>query len=151
MLEKSIRISCEKNDSSYCLDYVKLHKMLYLGQCITLAKYGFTLFEEDITAHHCGPYIEKKLDFIVAEYGFGKISTLVFSDGSTPLVLTLPCLREEIVDIILDKYGHLSTQEIVSITKNTNAYISLSGEYEYHPVISHAQMMQTGLVLLGEL
>ena len=144
VLQKSIDLARTKADIRYRMDSVKLHKMLYLGQCMVLSKYNMVLFQEQIYAHHCGPYIEDELDFIAADYGFDPIKTMETKDGSTPLVLPLPHLRNEVVDLLLDKFGQYSTQEIVDFAKNTSAYSKYAGHYDKQPPILPDDMKIVG-------
>lgn len=148
MLQKSISLASINANRKYLMDYVKLHKMLYLSQCVVLAKYGIELFKEPISAHNCGPYIEDELDFIFNDYGAGLIDSLEYDNGQKPVVLALPYLRNEAVDDVLAKFGLLSTREIVKITKETSAYINCRGRYDDHPVIPLGDMVAVGNELL---
>ena len=73
MVNRSIKLAQDYGDESYYMDFVKLHKLLYLAQCSMLAQYGRTMFDEKITAHHCGPYVEG-IHFIPRMRGFGQIN-----------------------------------------------------------------------------
>ena len=148
MLKKSIDVATTKNDRRYLMDYVKLHKMLYLGQCMLLGKYDLRLFEEPINAHNCGPYIEDALNFIFNNYGTELIERLEYDDGQRPVVLDLPYLRNEIVDFLIEKYGHFSTADMVAFTKRTDAYMCYKGSYDQHPVISQDEMKAVGKRLI---
>ena len=150
VLQKSIRLAIEKPDDNYYMDYVKLHKLLYLGQCMVLSQYGITLFNEPITAHHCGPYIQNELDFITATYGFEEIKTLRTRDGREPAIVPLPILRDEIVNKLLDKYGKYSTADIVRLSKQTSAYTRHQGKFATQPIISYEDMVIVGKSLLAE-
>lgn len=150
VLQKSIRLAIEKKDERYYMDYVKLHKLLYLGQCMVLAQYNLTLFNERITAHHCGPYIQDELDFVTAAYGFEEIKTLRGPDGKEPIILPLPVLRDEIVNKLLDTFGTYTTGDIVKMSKQTVAYTRHRGNYDNKPVICPDDMVQVGNMLLTE-
>lgn len=144
VLQKSIKLASERKSAQYYMDYVKLHKILYLGQCLVLSQYGITLFNENISAHHCGPYIEEELDFITAAYGFEPIRTLVDRKGHEPVFLPLPALRNEIVDNLLDKVGAETTETIVKMTKNTTAYLKHKEDLDDKPIITIEDMTQVG-------
>lgn len=147
MLQKSHELCYSQHNRNYLMDYVKLHKLLYLGQCMVLAKHDMTLFEEPIYAHNCGPYIENELDFIVARYGFGAIEHLTDKYGQTPVILPLPFLRNEVVNELLSRFGTMSTEEIVEFTKNTAAYTANKNNLDTHPEISREIMKTVGSTL----
>ncbi len=62
----------QSGNSCYLMDFMKLHKLMYLGQCYMLARYNRPLFDGEITAHFCGPYIEG-INFVQGSRGFGLI------------------------------------------------------------------------------
>ena len=72
MVNRSIELAQSTGDENYYMDFVKLHKLLYLGQCAMLSTYDQLLFEEQISAHRCGPYVEG-IHFVPGTQGFGKI------------------------------------------------------------------------------
>ena len=57
MVNHSIELKKKYGNDAYYMDFVKLHKLMYLAQCAMLANYGRPLFEEQITAYGCGPYV----------------------------------------------------------------------------------------------
>lgn len=127
LLRKSIELG--QKDSNYYMDFIKLHKLMFLCQCYFKYEYGLNMFEDKITANGDGPYIEG-LNSVPAICGFSRIKNIdklnKYIDDTIPLhlghILPLPALRDEICDLILDIYGKCDTSEIVKITKNTIAY-----------------------------
>lgn len=148
-LEKSFDLCCRQQNPEYLMDYIKLHKMLYLGQCMVLAKHDMTLFDEPIFAHNCGPYVENELDFIVARYGFGVIENLADKNDQRPVILQLPYLRNEVVNELFQKYGTMTTAEVVKKTKETVAYAVHSDNLSNHPEIQREDMKSVGRALLA--
>lgn len=117
-LKKSIERG--KEETRYYMDFVKLHKLMYLAQCDIFFKYDLKLFEDRISATDGGPYIDG-LEKIIGYCGFDKIKNI---DDLKKCVIDLPLsyTRNETVNLILDKYGQYSTLEIVQLTKSTIAY-----------------------------
>lgn len=145
ILDKSIERG--KEDPSYYMDYVKLHKLLYLGQCYLSFKYGMDLFNENITANEDGPYVDG-LSLIPAICGFGEIKTM---DEFKQCKMTLPLTfsRDETVDFILDKFGKYSTEEIVRLTKDTIGYQEVYDK-DCNNEINKELMIKTGKSLFGK-
>ncbi|MBQ7345964.1 MAG: DUF4065 domain-containing protein [Oscillospiraceae bacterium] len=144
MLNKSIDYAFEYNEPKYYMDYVKLHKLLYLGQCYILSRYGLRLFEEDITAHNCGPYVDG-IGTIPANYGFGVIKEKIQGDNSKGIIyLPLTFSRDETVNEILKEFGMCTTDEVVRITKETIPFKGKEGMFDNHPSISKEQLIEAG-------
>lgn len=121
LLEDSIKQG--QSDSRYYMDYVKLHKLMYLSYCYLNYLYGVDLFSEKITANSDGPYIDG-LTIIPAICGFGNITNMEDLNELKKFKLTMPLSfsRNEICDVIMDTYGNLDTIELVRIAKDTLAY-----------------------------
>lgn len=151
IIQKSIDTAREKNDPKYFVDYVKLHKMLYLGQCMVLGKCNLRLFEEPVHAHNCGPYIEDSLNFVFNNYGTEPITDIKYEDGREPAVLDLPPLRNEMVDLLIKNFGYFSTWDIVKFTKETAAYAQHRENLDGRPEISLDAMKAVGKELLSNL
>lgn len=117
MINKSIHMAKQAGDDRYLMDFEKLHKLLYLGQCCMMSQYGRTLFEEDITAHRCGPYVDD-MDFIPAKCGFGPIS--IPFPASDFVVPAASCLA--VIDWVLETFGVWSTTDIIRYTISTPPY-----------------------------
>lgn len=149
MINKSIDLAEEKNDDRYFMDFVKLHKLLYLGQCFILSRYGMRLFEDDISAHRCGPYVDG-IGFIPAEYGFEALKKKIAKSKSGMPFLPISYSRAETVDFILGKYGTNTTDEVVLITKETKAYAAYKGMYDRHLIIPPDEMAESGKQLFGD-
>lgn len=135
-----------QNDPDYYMDYIKLHKLMYLGQCLVRNKYGFDLFGEQVLASETGPYIEG-LDVITAACGFDEIRTNEGLKKYTPVLI--PILRKECCDLILDIFGKYNTEEIVKFTKNTYAYRN-SYIKNQNNIIHKELMTITGEELFGK-
>lgn len=148
MINKSIDLAKEKNDDRYFMDFVKLHKLLYLGQCFILSRYGMRLFEDSISAHRCGPYVDG-IGFIPAEYGFETLKEKITKSRNGMPFLPISYSRAETVDFILGKYGTRTTDEIVLITKGTSAYAAYKGSYDKHLIIQPDAMAKSGKQLFG--
>lgn len=146
MVNRSIELAWEARDESYYMDFVKLHKLLYLAQCSMLAQYGQTMFEEKITAHQCGPYVEG-IRFIPKSCGFGKIQV--------PFLKTQfvrPSYRRmKVIGQVLEAYGRESTEDLIQITKETPAYCTAADgiEGDYRPEISPELMLQSTTCIAG--
>lgn len=112
MVNKSIELA--KTNESFYMDFVKLHKLLYLAQCRMLEQYGRTMFDERITARQCGPYIEG-LHFIPSKRDFGEIK-IPFSDNE----FVQPSYRRmKVIEQVLEEFGKLSTDELIQYTKES--------------------------------
>lgn len=146
-LKKSIELA--KEDPRYYMDFVKLHKLMYLGQCYINYHYGMNLFEEKIMAMDVGPYI-KGIEQVVVNCGFGEIKNI---DELKKYVLQMPLsfTRNETVDYILNVYGHYNTDEIVRISKNTIGWKTSYNESDDVPnEIDYILINQTGKQLFGD-
>lgn len=148
MINRSIYLAEEKKDERYLMDFVKLHKLMYLGQCYILSQYGMSLFEDEISAHRCGPYVDG-IGFVPAEHGFGLITQKIEKIENGIPFLPISYTRAETVDFILESYGTKSTDEIVEITKGTKAYQAYNGRYEEHLRITPDEMEESGKELFG--
>lgn len=148
LLKKSIKLG--QNDPSYYMDFIKLHKLMFLGQCYLNFEYGLNLFDEKITANGDGPYVDG-LNLVPAICGFGEIKNIdnlnqelyhiiPFHLGH---LLPLPLLRDETCDLILEMFGKYDTGEIVKITKNTIAYQHCYSK-EHNNVINQELLRKTG-------
>lgn len=139
MLEESIERG--KYDQSYYMDFVKLHKLMYLGYCYLNFLYGLDLFEEKITANSDGPYVDG-LSLVTALCGFENITNI---DNLRQLRFNLPLSysRDEICDLILDVYGRYDTKEIVEISKATIAYQQSYSE-NHNNIINLELLVKTG-------
>lgn len=145
ILDKSIERG--KKDPSYYMDFVKLHKLLYLGQCYLSFKYEMDLFMDKITANDDGPYIDG-LKLIPAICGFDEIKTMdEFKQCKMTFSLTLP--REEAVNYILDKFGKYSTDELVRLTKDTMGYQEVYDK-SCNNEINKELIIKTGKNLFGK-
>lgn len=146
LLDKSIERAQE--DSSYYMDFIKLHKLMYLGKCYLDCMYGIDLFEEDITANSDGPYI-KGINSVPAVCGFGKITNIdELKQYLKNDILPLSLSREEICDAILDMFGKYSTLELVRITKNTLAYKNCYST-NHNNIMNKELMVKTGEMLFA--
>ncbi len=116
IIHKSIDLANEKNDDQYYCDIYKLHKLLYYSQGIHLARYCVPLFREKIEAWDCGPIIEG-LVRIKHHYGYDPITKYVKSD------FTIPHYQREILNYVVNRYGHLTREEIVNLSKEDQTWI----------------------------
>lgn len=133
MVNRSIELVHETEDASYYLDFVKLHKLLYLAQCSMLEQYGQTMFDEKITLRQCGPYIDG-IRFVPRRCGFGRITNL-FSDED---FVRPSYWRMKIINQVLEEFGGYSTDDLIQLTKDLCDSLPLedSSEEQGYPVIS---------------
>lgn len=117
MVNSSIKWVEVTEDNNYYMDFMKLHKLMYLGQCYMLERYGRKLFKETIRAHYCGPYIDG-ISFIQGSRGFGLIKEPF--EESEFLKPTL--FRQVTIEWVLKEYGAKSTEDLIDFTKETFAY-----------------------------
>ena len=121
MVNRSLELVSETEDESYYMDFVKLHKLLYLAQCLMLIQYGQVMFDEAITAHQCGPYVEG-IQFVPNNRGFGRIK---YPFPKTEFVR--PSYRRmRVIEQVLRDYGRESTQDLIRYTKETPAYCAVA-------------------------
>lgn len=142
-LEKSIELG--KKDSRYYMDFVKLHKLMYLGQCFISSKFDMDLFEEDIIADPSGPIVNG-LEWIPACCGFAGIYDITKLKGKV-LDMPLSYFKDKTVNFILEEYGKLSTEELVKLTKNTlayNMYVPCIKKNDASPIIQKRYMKKSG-------
>lgn len=132
---KVIELSEKEKKKGYVVDFIKVHKMLYIAQGIMLAKFNKTLFDETIYAHHEGPWIDNLTIF----YGM-----VEFKEIKKPLkmisVLELTEKRKMVLDYVAEKYGYQTRDALVLATKAQKPYseafsknIDIFGVY---PIIS---------------
>lgn len=145
MVNKSIELAKTKSDSRYYVNSVKLHKLLYLGQYCMLKHYGKPLFEDEITAHYCGPYVEG-IQSIPGKRGFGLITEPFSEKEFAPPSI----IRLETIDRVLEKYGWYSLNEIIETVKATKPYESVKSQITdtNKPVISLSEMSNGNDILL---
>lgn len=150
LLDKSIKRA--QDNPKYYMDYIKLHKLMFLAECLICYEYDIDLFKEKVTTEDTGPYIGG-LELITAVYGFGKIKNIE-SLKKYVWFFPLPLLRDETCDYILDMFGELSTIEIVRLTKNTIAYQESYNKDETTTVknntIKRDLMKKTGEILFKQ-
>ena len=143
MINRSIERVSAENNPKYYMDFVKLHKLMYLGQCYIHSKYDMDLFEESITAHHCGPLVDG-LSQIPGICGFDLIKDILNPSDFGTIDMPLSYFRIETIDKVLDKYGTYTTEEIVSIVKNTNAFSEYRSLCDAHPVLDRENIINAG-------
>lgn len=140
MVNKSIKMAEEKKNTAYLLDYVAVHKLLFLCQHKMLYKYGKSMFDEEIYAHECGPYADG-LTFLLLERGSGPIRKPFEEKDIVPTTY----IRQVVMEAILEEYGGLSTEEIVRTVKNSYLYAELASDIseEFKPPILKSRMKDT--------
>lgn len=118
MVNHSIDYAYNKNDPRYYIDFYKLHKLLYYAQGYMLTHYKQYLFEEDIEARECGPYIPA---LISLPLGGQSIIKTKFPDGLISIPLDLN--RIMAIDCTLMKYGTLTKDDLVHQSVHDKVYI----------------------------
>ena len=109
-LEKSIERG--KEDYRYYMDFQKLHKLMYLGQCFISSKFDMDLFEENVVADSSGPIVNG-LELVPACCGFAEIHDITLLKEKV-IDMPLSYFKNMTVNFILDEYGILA-----STTSNT--------------------------------
>lgn len=127
MVNQSIELVRVSGDEAYYMDFVKLHKLLYLAQCSMLARYGQTMFDEKITARQCGPYVDG-IHFVPRRRGFDRIEC-PFNDQD---YVRPSYWRMRIIRQVLEEYGMLDTDNLIECTKETYAYLQLKDDIGEH-------------------
>lgn len=112
----------ETGKVEYYPDFVKIHKLLFMAQCYSYAKDGKPLFESKITANGDGPYIWSMAAKIPGHCGFGQITKHVLPCDIGASVVFLSERMTRVFETVINKYGHLSTMDIVLLTKSTDAW-----------------------------
>lgn len=141
MVNMSIDLARKKNDPSFYMDSMKLHKLLYLSQRAMLQKHGSRVFSEKIWAHKCGPYVNG-LEIISAKMGFGLMREPF--DPEENEIVWPSVARVDILEDILEKYGGMTTEELVRITKETAPYQEVKDQIteNYKPEITPESMKE---------
>lgn len=145
ILDKSIERG--KKDPNYYMDYVKLHKLLYLGQCYLNFKYEMDLFMDKITANDDGPYVDG-LKLIPVICGVDKIET-TDELKLCKMIFPINLSSDKTVDFLLDKFGKYSTDELVRLTKDTMGYQEVYDK-SCNNEINKELMIKTGKSLFGK-
>lgn len=124
LLTKSIERG--KEDKRYYMDYVKLHKLIFLGQCFHRYVWDMDLVDDSILISDSGFYING-LNAVVAYCGFGEIKDVEELKNKQGFYLPMTLLRDETCDFILDNFGTLTTMELVKLTKRLDIYQRMIG------------------------
>lgn len=146
MVNKSVERVERTDDRNYYMDYIKLHKLLYIAQCHALDQYHTTLFEEEVEAHRCGPLV-KGLDLIPGKCGFDLITWRLDPKTFGTIDMPLTYFRSKAIDEVLDRFGKYSTEKIVSIIKETQVYGKYVPDLEKHLPIEHTDLIEAGIEL----
>lgn len=126
----------ETGNEAWYIDFVQLHKLLYLAQCEMMRQYGQPLFRGTILACPGGPYVNG-ISFVARQKGFGKIMVPFMEQE-----FVRPSYRRvKVVKQILDEYGRKGVQELCLLTKNTKVYSTAmarkSGEEDPEILLSY--------------
>lgn len=137
IINKSIEFARETEDPAYYMDFVKLHKLLYWGQCQMLSTYSQPLFVEEITAHQCGPYVSG-IHFVPKMRGFGVI-TVPFSSRD---FVTPSYNRMSVIESVIETVGAYTTEDLIELTKNTGPYRAVEDRIteSVKPIISQGSI-----------
>lgn len=103
------------------MDFVKLHKLIFLGQCYHRYIWDMDLVDDNVLINDAGPYING-LNAVVAYCGFGEIENIDELKSKQAFYLPMTLLRDETCDFILDNFGTFTTMELVKLTKGTDVY-----------------------------
>lgn len=115
MVNQSIDLVNQTGDSRYYTDFYKLHKLLYYAQGYMLVHYKKRLFDEDICAHKCGPFIKELLDLDIS---YDTIQQRFCAEDVYPLTSD----RMDAIAHTLRRFGTMSKDELVNRTKREWLY-----------------------------
>ena len=115
-----------KEDKRYYMDFVKLHKLIFLGQRYHRFVWDMDLVNDNVLINEAGPYING-LNAVVAYCGFGEIEDIEELKRKQGFYLPMTLLRDETCDYILDHFGALTTIELVRLTKKLDVYQRMIG------------------------
>lgn len=115
MINRSIELAQQERNQNYFVNFYKLHKLLYYAQGYMLVHNNTHLFEEEIEAHSCGPFIPKILDLSI---GYNDILTKFDTIEICPITED----RIEAINHTLQKYGYWSKDELVNKSKQSTPY-----------------------------
>lgn len=118
MVNNAIAMAKEKDDPRYFLTAIRLHKMLYLAQGYMLTVHGVTLFEDEIEAHRCGPYVST-VQFVAVEKGFDAIRE-PFNRNE---YVDLSFRRAAAINTVIERYGSCDLGKLAYVTMNTEPYL----------------------------
>lgn len=105
-------IECE-----HPLNTSKLQKILYYMQKEHLKRYGKPMFDENIIAWECGPAIKEVNDY----FKEGALGFDVQKKYDERIILLES--HNEILSVVLDKYGKLSPFDMVQQSRKEKAWI----------------------------
>lgn len=115
MINYSIDIA-EAKGNEYLLDFYKLHKLLYYAQGYTLVHYNKQLFEENIEAHSCGPYITElhrlPINFDVITVKFPESDICPITED-----------RKAAIRYVIERFGNMSKAELTTQSKRSSPYL----------------------------
>lgn len=142
MVNMSIDLAKKEGSPRYYMDSMKLHKLLYLSQCVMLQTYGHRMFADKIMAHSCGPYVDG-IGIIPAKRGFGLLKQcfdLERDDFVPPSVARLDILEQ-----VLKNYGKEGTDELAKYVKTTAPYKMVMNQItaDFKPEITLDSMRET--------
>lgn len=142
MVNKAIDLAEKTGDRSYYLDYIAVHKLLFLCQHKMLHDFGVPMFEEEIHARNCGPYIDG-MNFLTVKRDVLEITKRFEKDEIVPITY----IAEKVMDAVLGKYCYLSTEDIVKTVKDNVLYKSAIEKDEFlkggKPLISKDEMKES--------
>lgn len=149
MVNRSIDRVETDDDRNYYMDFVKLHKLLFVAQCHAHNQYKTSLFEEEIEVHHCGPLV-RGLDLIPGKCGFDLITWRLDAKSFGTVDMPLTYYRSKAIDDVLDKFGKFSTDKIVATVKNTPAFQKHLPCVNEHLPIPKEDLIQAGIDLFRD-
>lgn len=116
MVNHSIDVAKKTGDRRYLVNFYKLHKLLYYAQGYMLSRYGKGIFEEEIEAHKCGPFINELLSM---PCGYDDIETKFPDEDVFPLTQD----RIDAIDYAIKEYGSYTKDELVNKSKGDQIYL----------------------------
>lgn len=123
MVNHSIDLARQTGDELFYIDFYKLHKLLYYAQGYMLTHDNKQLFEEDVEAHACGPFIPELLSLPIS---YSAILDKFPDEKVCPLTID----RLRAIDHTLRVYGKKTKDELVNQSKNDYIYRKFAGSFE---------------------
>lgn len=99
------------------IDLSKLQKLLYLAQKKCIHEYNTPMFNADFVAWRCGPALTEV--YCNLREGFMSFSQK-YPDAIIPL-----SRDKQIINDILEQYGHKTTNDLIKITTQEKAWIDI--------------------------
>lgn len=139
MVNLAIDQVTKTGNENYYADFYKLHKLLFYSQWYMLSKNHIQLFDDEIEAHTCGPFIPKLLELDMG--GYGPIQTKYDESEYFPITID----RIQAMEFIITEFGKKTKDELVSASKKSKLYTDFYSK-EKNRIIPKADMEETEFI-----